>query len=51
VSACILTGASYLILCDLLARSLPSQGEMAVGIVTALVGAPLFIVLLWRERR
>ncbi len=51
VPACILSGASYLILCDLLARSLSSQGEMAVGIVTALVGAPLFIVLLWRERR
>jgi len=51
VPACILTGASYLILCDLLARSLPSHGEMAVGIVTALVGAPLFIMLLWRERR
>ncbi len=51
VPACILAGASYLILCDLLARSLPSQGEMAVGIVTALVGAPLFVVLLWRERR
>jgi iron complex transport system permease protein len=46
-----LSGASYLILCDLLARSLPSQGEMSVGIVTALVGAPLFISLLWRGRR
>lgn len=51
VPACILTGASYLVLCDLLARSLPSQGEMSVGIVTALVGAPLFILLLWRGRR
>jgi iron complex transport system permease protein len=51
VPACVLTGASYLILCDLLARSLPSQGEMSVGIVTALVGAPLFIGLLWRSRQ
>jgi len=51
IPACILTGASYLVLCDLLARSLPSQGEMSVGIVTALVGAPLFIGLLWRGRR
>ncbi len=49
--ASILGGASYLILCDLLARSLPAQGEMPVGIVTALVGAPLFIFLLWRARR
>ena len=49
--ASILGGASFLILCDLLARSLPAQGEMPVGIVTALVGAPLFIFLLWRARR
>jgi iron complex transport system permease protein len=51
IPACLLSGASYLILCDLLARSLPTQGEMSVGIVTALVGAPLFICLLWRGRR
>jgi len=51
IPACILSGAAYLVLCDLLARSLSSQGEMSVGIVTALVGAPLFIGLLWRGRR
>ena len=51
VPACILGGATYLILCDLLARSLPSQGEMPVGVITAMVGAPLFILLLRRSRR
>jgi iron complex transport system permease protein len=51
VPASILTGASYLVVCDLLARSLPSQGEMSVGIVTALIGATLFICLLWKEGR
>jgi len=51
IPASVLTGASYLVVCDLLARSLPSQGEMSVGIVTALIGAPLFICLLWKERR
>ncbi len=51
IPACILSGASYLIRCDLLARSLPSLGERAVGLVTALVGAPRFIGLLWRGRR
>ncbi|MFN2365348.1 MAG: FecCD family ABC transporter permease [Desulfurivibrionaceae bacterium] len=51
VPASILGGASYLILCDLLARSLPAWGEMPVGIVTALIGAPLFIFLLWRSSR
>ena len=49
--ACLLTGAAYLIFCDLIARTLPAGGELPVGIVTALIGAPLFIFLLWRSRR
>lgn len=48
---CILAGGSFLVLCDLLARILPQHGEMPVGIITALTGAPLFIFLLWRSRR
>ncbi len=50
VPSCLLGGASYLIFCDLLARLLPSSGELPVGIITALIGAPLFIILLLRER-
>jgi iron complex transport system permease protein len=50
VPSCILGGASYLIVCDLLARVLPSSGEMPVGIITALIGAPLFILLLLRRK-
>jgi len=51
IPSCILGGAAYLVLCDLLARSLPSHGEMPVGVVTAAIGAPLFIFLLARSRR
>ncbi|MBU0481569.1 MAG: iron ABC transporter permease [Proteobacteria bacterium] len=51
IPASILGGGSYLIICDLLARSLPASGEMPVGIVTALIGAPTFIFLLWRANR
>ena len=51
VPACILGGAGYMVLCDLLARTLPRQGEMPAGVVTALIGAPLFIYLLRRSRR
>jgi iron complex transport system permease protein len=50
IPACLLGGGSYLILCDLVSRVLPSQGEMPVGVITALVGAPLFILLLLRSR-
>lgn len=49
--SCILGGGSFLVLCDLLARTMPEHGEMPVGIITALIGAPLFIFLLWRSRR
>lgn len=51
VPASILGGGAYLILCDLLARTLPGTGEMPVGIVTAVIGAPLFLALLWRSHR
>jgi len=51
VPACILGGGAYLVLCDLLARTLPGQGEMPAGVVTALIGAPLFIYLLKRSRK
>lgn len=51
VPACILGGGTYLVFCDLLARALPAAGEMPVGVITALIGAPLFIVMLWRGRR
>ncbi len=49
VPACIFGGAAYLVLCDLLARTLPRHGEMPVGVITAMVGAPLFIYLLRRS--
>jgi iron complex transport system permease protein len=49
IPACLLGGGAYLVLCDLLARALPAQGEMPVGVVTALIGAPLFILLLRRS--
>lgn len=50
VPACLLGGGTYLVLCDLLARALPASGEMPVGVITAMIGAPLFIVMLWRSR-
>ncbi len=49
VPACIFGGGAYLVLCDLLARTLPHQGEMPAGVITALVGAPVFIFLLKRS--
>lgn len=47
--SCIIGGASYLVLCDMTARWLPFQGEIPVGVVTAMIGVPLFIILLRRK--
>jgi iron complex transport system permease protein len=51
VPACLFGGAAYLVLCDLLARTLPQQGELPAGVITALIGAPLFIILLKKSRK
>jgi iron complex transport system permease protein len=51
IPASALTGAAFLILCDLLARTIHPPVEIRLGIVTALVGGPLFIALLMRRYR
>jgi len=48
--ACLLGGSAYMVLCDTLARTLPRQGEMPAGVITAMIGAPLFIILLKRTK-
>jgi iron complex transport system permease protein len=49
--AAALAGAAFLVIADMLARTLLSPTEIPVGIFTALVGAPFFIYLLRRGRR
>ncbi len=46
-----LAGAIFLVWADTLARTLFDPRELPVGVVTALVGAPLFAVVLLRARR
>lgn len=48
--AAALLGASLLLLADLLARTLVAPAEMPIGIVTALIGAPVFLWLLLGRR-
>ncbi len=49
--ASFLGGASALVLADLGARSVFAPAELPVGVVTGLLGAPFFLVLLVRARR
>ena len=51
IPASALGGAIFLVLCDNLARALPTVGELPLGVITGLIGAPLFIVVLLRSRR
>ncbi len=43
-------GAGFLVLCDMLARTLMSPMELPVGIVTAMIGGPFFLWMLLRKR-
>ena len=45
-----LVGAVFLVWADTLARTVFEPRELPVGIVTAIVGAPVFAVLLIRRR-
>ncbi len=49
--ACLLAGASFTVLADVLSRTLIPQQTLPIGVVTALVGAPAFAVILLRARR
>ena len=50
VPAAALLGATLVVAADLAARMVLAPAELPVGIVTALIGAPFFLVLLVRER-
>jgi iron complex transport system permease protein len=44
-------GAAFLILADLVARSVLAPAEIPIGVVTAFFGAPFFLLVLTRARR
>ncbi|MGC6329271.1 FecCD family ABC transporter permease [Rhizorhabdus sp. FW153] len=46
-----IAGATLLTLADILVRLLPTSNELKLGVVTAFLGVPVFIVHLLRERR
>lgn len=49
--AAALGGATFVLLCDLISRTVFAPYEVAVGIVMSLIGAPLFLVLLLHYKR
>ncbi|WP_404814838.1 FecCD family ABC transporter permease [Virgibacillus alimentarius] len=47
----ILTGSSFLILADLVSRTIISPQLLPIGVITALIGAPVFALILMRKRK
>ncbi|HEY3922649.1 MAG TPA: iron ABC transporter permease [Gaiellaceae bacterium] len=46
----LLVGAGFLVLCDVLARTILSPQEIPIGVITAFFGAPFFAVVLRTSR-
>jgi iron complex transport system permease protein len=47
--ACVLAGGTLLVLADTLARSVIAPAQLPVGVITSLVGVPVFLYLLVRS--
>ncbi len=46
-----LTGAALLLAADIAVRLLPGVVEIKLGVVTALIGVPFFVAMIFSERR
>ena len=46
----VVLGAAFLILADLLARTIAAPAEIPIGVVTAFIGAPFFAIILRSSR-
>ncbi len=47
----IMIGGGFLILADLLSRTIVSPAELPIGVITALIGAPAFAAILMNKRK
>ncbi|MCM3690571.1 FecCD family ABC transporter permease [Neobacillus niacini] len=47
----IITGSGFLILADLISRTIISPTELPIGVITALFGAPVFALILLQRKR
>jgi iron complex transport system permease protein len=51
IPAAALAGGVFVLACDIIARLAPTRAEIPLGVVTGIIGAPLFLVLLARSQR
>jgi iron complex transport system permease protein len=46
----VLLGGSLLVIADTVARTMLAPQELPVGILTAMIGVPIFLFLLWKGK-
>ena len=46
-----INGATLLIICDLVARTIIMPRELPIGVITAFIGAPVFSYIFYKQRR
>lgn len=51
LSLSFINGASLLIICDLVSRTIISPTELPIGVITAFIGAPVFAFIFFRQRK
>ena len=51
IPAAALAGGVFVLGCDIIARLAPTRAEIPLGVVTGIIGAPLFLVLLTRSQK
>lgn len=51
IPAAALAGGVFVLACDLVTRALPTRTEIPLGVITGMIGAPLFLVLLLKSAR
>jgi iron complex transport system permease protein len=51
IPATCLAAAIFMIVCDILSRTLFPPLEIPIGVITAILGAPVFIFLLKRRQK
>ncbi len=47
----VILGAAFMVIADLLARTVVDGAELPIGVVTAMIGAPFFVLVLRRSTR
>ena len=51
IPMCILLGGSFMVLTDLVARTIISPSELPVGAITALIGGPFFAYIYFKKSK